>query len=453
MQVPVAWVTCAVSEEMDFVKKMEWGVAVLFAVTGAHAQEVQNWNAKFQTTYIWQAKPAFDSPYAGPHSLLGAREKSYTFTATAAFGLRATPNTELYLDPEIAQGVPLSGLVGLAGFTNGEMTRTTGADPTLYRARLYVRQTVPLSDDSEPVEPDMNQLAGRQPVRRVTITAGNVSVLDLFDANQFNHDPRTQFMNWTVMTYGAYDFAADARGYTWGAAVEYADKGWAMRAGRFIQPEEPNQQSLDLHVFRHYGDQVEVERGYDLGEERPGVVRLLAYRNRAIMARYDDALAFADATRSTPSLDAVRRTEQNKVGVGVNVEQTLGKNLGAFARAMWADGRTETYAFTEADRSLSLGLSARGLAWGRGNDTLGLAAASNYLSASHRDVLSRGGITFFLGDGRLSYAPERIAEAYYSMRVVDGLALSLDFQRVWNPGYNADRGPASFFALRAHVEY
>ena len=211
----------------------------------------------------------------------------------------------------------------------------------------------------------MNQLGSRYAVRRLTLTAGNLSILDIFDANPFNHDPRTQFLNWTLMTHGAYDFAADARGYTWGAAAEYQGDGWALRAGRFAQPKEPNQLPLDSSIFSHYGDQIEFERSYELDAHRPGVVRVLAFRNRAVMARYDDALALSDATGSVPSLDAVRRSEQVKVGMGVNLEQTIAGSLGGFVRAMWADGKTETYAFTEADRSASFGLSAGGAPWGR----------------------------------------------------------------------------------------
>jgi high affinity Mn2+ porin len=179
---------------------------------------------------------------------------------------------------------------------------------------------------------------------------------------------------------------------------------------------------------------------------------VLAYRNRALMSRYDDALALADTTGSVPSLDAVRSADQSKVGLGVNVEQTFSPDLGAFARAMWADGKTETYAFTEADRSMSIGAVLKGARWDRAGDAVGVALAGNLLSASHRAVLARGGLTFFLGDGRLNYASERIFETYYAWSVGRGLTLSFDFQRIRNPGYNADRGPASFVALRAHIE-
>jgi hypothetical protein len=426
--------------------------AILSMAIPAKVDAAEDWNAKAQSTIVWQFKPAFNSPYEGAHTLSGAREDSYSFTATAALGLRIGASTELYFDPEAAQGDPLSGLTGLAGFTNGEMARTSGANLSVYRARLFVRHVIALGDESKEVDSAMNQLAGQYPLRRVTLTAGNLSVLDLFDANQYNHDPRTQFLNWTVMTHGAYNFAADARGYTWGLAAEYQDDGWALRVGRFIQPREPNQLSLDRRILRHYGDQVELERRFDAGEGRPGVLRMLVFRNRAVMARYDDALALAESTGSPPSLAPVRTTEHTKVGAGVNLEQTLSRDVGSFLRAMWADGKTETYAFTEADRSISAGTSIMGTSWKRPADYLGVAFAINVLSRPHRQFLERGGTTFFLGDGRLNYAPEQIVEIYYSFAPLRQLALSLDYQRIAHPGYNADRGPASFFALRLHLE-
>ncbi len=432
----------------------QWmGAAVLTAAGASQAQTVEDWNVGFQLTCVWQARPVIRSPYEGAHSLQGAREKSYSFTATAALGVRLGANTEVYVNPEVAQGVPLSGLTGLAGFTNGEMARTSGASPTVYRARLFARHVIGLSDETEDMAPAMNQLGSKYATRRITLTAGNLSVLDIFDANVFSHDPRSQFLNWTVMTHGAYDFAADARGYSWGVAAEYQGDGWALRAGRFVQPREPNQLALDSRIGRHFGDQIEVERRYELDKDRPGVVRVLAYRNRTVMARYDDALALAAATGSTPSLDAVRTGEQSKVGVGVNVEQTFSRDLGGFLRAMWADGKTETYAFTEADRSFSFGGSAKGTLWGRPSDTLGVAFAGNTLSTPHRRVLEGGGLTFFLGDGKLNYAAEQIFETFYAFAPMTGLTVSLDYQRIRNPGYNADRGPASFFGMRLHLEH
>ena len=416
------------------------------------ASESEDWNLKLQSTYIWQGKPPLRSPYEGPHSLNGRREKSYSFTGTAALGLRVGKFTELYLDPEVAQGVPLSGLQGLAGFTNGEMARSSGSNPTLYRARFFLRHVIGLSEETLAVDSAMNQLASIYAKRRWVFTVGNLSVPDIFDANAYAHDPRTQFMNWALMSHTAYDYAADSRGYSWGVAAEYVADDWTVRAGRFILPKEPNLLALDYRIGVHYGDQVELEKRYDLDEGRPGAVRLLAYRNRAVMSRYDDALALASATGGAPDIDQVRNGPRIKYGLGVNFDQRLTRDLGIFGRAMWADGKTETYAFTQADRSASFGASMTGNRWMRARDVFGIAVAQNWLSRPDREVLVQGGQTFFLGDGSLRYRPEKVLEAYYLFALKEGAAITFDMQRIANPGYNADRGPAMFYGVRIHLE-
>ena len=427
----------------------------LCAVLPAHSlaeTEVETWSVHAQSTYVWQSKPAFAVAYSGPNSLSPEREKSYSFTATAGLGFRPWSGGEIYFNPEAAQGVPLSSLTGLGGFTNGEIARTAGPKLKFYRARLFLRQTWDAGGAREPVEADMNQLAGSQDSRRWVLTAGNIAVGDIFDDNSYSHDPRTQFLNWSVMTHGAYDFAADARGYTWGAALEWYRDTWAVRAGRFIQPQEPNQQRLDRRIFRHYGDQIEVERSHAVAE-LAGKVRLLVFRNRALMSRFEDALDLAAATGGVPDINEVRFADQVKRGAGINVEQAVSKDAGLFLRASWADGRTEAYAFAEIDRSLSAGLSVRGRAWGREDDVLGIAMARNALSSVHSEYLARGGLGFFVGDGRIRYRPEVIVEAFYNLRVAKAISLSLDWQRIRNPAYNADRGTANFGAARLHAEF
>jgi len=409
-------------------------------------------SAKVQTTYVWQRKSPFGAPYSGPHSLSPDREKSYSFTATAALGTRAWTGGEFYFNPEVAQGVPLSGLTGLGGFTNGEIARTSGPNPTFYRARLFARQTWGFGGGSESVQSDANQLAGSVDRRRLVLTAGNLAVLDIFDDNRFSHDPRTQFLNWSLMTHGAYDYAADARGYSWGFALEYFHDASTLRAGRFIQPKEPNQLALDPRVFKHYGDQVEIERAYALAN-RPGKLRILVFRNVARMAGYQDALDLAAQAGGAPDINAVRTVERVKHGLGLNFEQEISPTVGLFGRASWADGQTETYAFTEIDRSLSGGVSVKGGAFGRARDSLGIAYVRNGLSTAHRDYLGAGGLGFFLGDGALNYRPENILEAYYSLNVAKNTLFSADFQRISNLGYNADRGPATVVSARLHYGF
>jgi len=427
------------------------GILVLAQV--GHAQDVpEETSAKFQATYVWQRKSPFDAPYTGPHSLSPDREKSYSLTATAALGIRSWRGGEVYFDPEVTQGVPLSGLTGLGGFTNGEIARTSGPSPTFYRARLFARQTWVFGGESEKAESDANQLAGSGDRRRLVLTVGNLSVLDIFDHNSFSHDPRTQFLNWSLMTHGAYDFAADARGYSWGFALEFLYDDWRLRAGRFIQPKEPNQLALDPRIVKHYGDQIEIERAHALAG-RPGKLRFLVFRNVARMARYQDALDLAAQTGGAPDINAVRTVERVKRGFGFNFEQEISPSVGLFGRASRADGQTETYAFTEIDQSLSGGVSLKGGTFGRPQDTLGIAFVRNSLSAEHRDYLAAGGLGFFLGDGALRYRPESILEAYYSLNVAKDTSFSADFQRISNPGYNADRGPATVISARLHYGF
>ena len=254
------------------------------------------------------------------------------------------------------------------------------------------------------------------------------------------------------MTHGAYDFAADARGYSTGFALEYFHDDWAIRFGRFAEPKLPNQQQLNYDLLQSYGDQLELEHDHMIGDQL-GKVRLLGYRNVAQMSRYSDALAQAARLGTTPNINQVRTGRQAKNGLGINVEQALSSDVGIFLRAMWADGKTETYAFTEIDRSLSGGAQIKGTPWGRGDDKIGIAAARNGLSRAHREYLVAGGLGFFIGDGALRYAPETIVETFYSARLTKQLWLTVDGQYIRNPAYNTDRGPVKVGSVRLRLEF
>ena len=415
------------------------------------APEAETFNAKFQATYIWQKKPAFNAPYSGVNSLLPRAEKSYSFTSTAYLGLRLAKDTELYFNPELVQGVPMSGLTGLGGLTNAELQKTAGSNPIVYRARLFVRQTWGLGGEREAVTSDANQLAGMRDKDRVVLSLGNLAVSDIFDANAYAKDPRTQFMNWSFLTHGAYDFAADSRGYSMGAALEYYRGDYAVRIGRFMMPRESNGLVLDRALTKRYGDQLELEKSYVMAGQ-PGKARLLLFRNKTVMGGFDDALAAAAG--GVPSVAPVRKLRTKK-GVGINLEQSLTDNAGVFVRLAKSDGASEAYAFAEIDRSLSFGAAIKGAGWGRAQDTLGLAYAQNGLSAPHRAFLAAGGNGFFVGDGRLNYRPESIVEGYYSIGLgfLQRSAISLGAQFIRNPAYNADRGPVRAFSVRLHTEF
>jgi len=404
-----------------------------------------------QTTYIWQRKPSFGAAYSGENSLTTERAKSYSFTGTLDLGLRLWQGAEFHFNPEVAQGVPFSDLHGLGGLSNGELAKTASTSPKFYRARAFIRQTWGLGGGDEKLESDFNQFARTVDKRRVVLTAGNFGVIDVFDQNPYGSDPRTQFMNWSFMTHGSFDYPADSRGYNWGAALEYIGDGWSARFGHFLLPLESNGRELDTRLFEHYGDVLELEKRYTLAG-RPGQARLLLWRNKASMGSFNDAIAYGQANGVTPDLAAVRR-EHSKLGIGVAMVQEVTDALGVFFRANMSDDKTETYAFTEIGRQVAGGGTLKGKAWGRPNDEVGVAVAANMLGSSHRNYLAAGGLGAFLGDGALRYGPEQVFEIYYSFAVWKTLSLSPDFQYIRNPGYNRDRGPAKFYGIRAHAEF
>ena len=420
----------------------------------ADEPEYEDTTVRFQSTYIWQNHPSFQEKYHGQNSLSANQEKSYTATITGFWGFRPWQGGELYLNPEITQGVPFSGLNGTGAFTNGELTRTAGTEPKLYRQRLFLRQTVNLGGGVEKIEAGLNQMAGNVDKDRWVLTVGNFSSLDVFDGNAYAKDPRVQFMNAGFMAPLAYDYAADARGFGFGFTSEWYQDDWVYRIGRMTGPKDPNMLPTDFRIFKYYGDQAEVEHAHTLFGQ-PGKVRLLGWRNRARLASFQDALDYhiANPSSDAQAIFAVRSSDKIKYGVGVNVEQAISSDVGFFLRAMQADGHTETLAFTETDASLGTGFSIKGVSWQRPKDTLGLGYIRNTLSDERRRYLEAGGISFFLGDSKLNYHPEQVFEAYYSANVWKDLYVTADYQRMLNPGYNSDRGPVNFGALRFHVEF
>lgn len=423
------------------------------------AASPETFMAPAQATHVVQFKPAFSAPYSGQNSLLPERERSFSSTITVFFGWRLSNAWEVFFNPEVAAGSPLSNLTGLGGLTNGELARTSGPDPTFYRARLFTRYTHNLAPRSgeaptETLDADANQFPKQVSTRRWVATVGNLSALDVFDGSAYAKDPRRHFLNWSLFAPGAWDFPADARGYTWGAALEYYDGPWALRFGRFIMPRQSNGLRLNEKFWRSWGDALELTRSWGDDSEGstalPGQWRVLLFNNRAAMGSYPNALALGQQTGTPPDL-AATRVPRDKSGLALGFEQALHRDVGVFARASINSGKAETFAFTEIDQSLSLGTQIMGTSWGRAQDQVGIAIAQNGLSSSHRNYLAAGGLGFFLGEGQLNYRPEQILEAYYRWEALKGVELSAGAQWINNPGYNADRGPVRLWSLRVHL--
>ncbi len=407
----------------------------------------ESWGLHGQATFVVQGHGAFGSPYSGPNSFQSRKETRSSFTSTLFAGWRPWKGGELYLNPELSAGTGVSQVLGLAGAPNGEIYRVDSPKLTLSLARIFLRQSWSLGGSTSPVAADQNQLAGFPSDRRIVLTAGRFSTMDVFDANTYAHDPRTQFLNWSLMGSAAWDYPADTRGYTWGMALEFYWDPWAVRLGSFLEPKEANQLDFDHQVSRAHGDVLEVEHDHQIGG-LAGKVRILGFSNHARMGDYRQALA-----APKPDVVATRSPGRMKFGWAVNGEQAVTGDLGVFARYSWNDGATETWAFTEIDRGFSSGLQLAGRSWGRSSDKLSVAFVSNGLSRAHADYLRRGGSGFLLGDGRLNEGSERILEAVYSAQVASFFSISFDAQRFRNPAYNRDRGPLDIFAVRLHASF
>ena len=449
------------------------GLMHLLAAQGLHDLKDERWNAYAQLTYISSWKPSFPAAYTNLNgsinSLLPEDERSFTTTATLFLGLRLWPGGEAYYVPEAIAERAFSQLRGLAGsIQNFELQKTGGETLQIYKSRAYLRQTFDLGGGAVERESDQMQLAATVARRRIVVTLGNFSILDFFDKNTFTSDTRQQFLSLGFMTYAAWDFASDARGYSWGGAAEFYFDDWAVRFGRISPPRNPNQLPVGLRLDRLYGDQLEIEHQHQL-LGRPGAVRLLAYRNRENMGRFDDAIAavasdpgknaaactafnYGSQNATAPDLCWVRKPNV-KVGIGINLEQHLTDDAGLFFRAMVSDGETEVQAYTSADRSIALGALGKGSSWGRPLDVAGVGAGIGWISAVHADYLRLGGIDGFIGDGNLRRGPEGNVEAFYSVNFLRAFWLSGDYQRIWNPAFNADRGPVNVFGLRLHAQY
>ncbi len=421
------------------------------APAATRVPESDAWSIHGQTTFITQGYGRFRSPYQAANSLPGNSQVRETWTTTAFVGRKLWDGGEIYINPELAQGSGLAGTLGLGGFSNGEAQKAGGAYPRVRAQRYFFRQTFGFGGEQETVEDGPNQIAGKRDVDRVTLTVGRFAIGDFFDGNSYAHDPRVDFMNWAMWSAAAYDFPADLPGYTRGAVAELNRKDWAVRAGLFQVPNGPNS---DVLKFNTGGGAIEFERRYEVFAQ-PGKFRVGVFSTRGKTANYRETITAAviDPTLDINDAALANRATRPKNGIYANVEQAVASDVGVFGRASWNDGRNQILSFTDIDRSVSGGVSVKGVRWGRATDTFGFGGAVNGLSRDHRDFLAAGGLGLLIGDGAINYRTERILETFYAVALTKASTLTFDYQFVANPAYNADRGPVSIFSTRFHAEF
>ncbi len=395
----------------------------------------------------------FTARYSGPKSLTPDGDTATSQVFGAYFGMKITPSWQAYLDIEQFIGSGVGNATGLGSPSNGDVVRAgSGLSQGAYIARAYVEYLSPLDGPTTQVDRAQDQLPGVVPISAVLLKIGKLAVTDDFDQNRYANSTRTQFESWTLINNGAWDYAADTRGYTDGVVIGYLQPDWSLKFGFYRMPRRANQEALDWPITRSHGDNLELTV---MPNGVGTVIRLLAYRNVARMGVYQDAIDLALATGTVPDVAADDAIGRKKYGYGINLEQPLADNgdTGLFLRTGWNNGKTETFAFTEVDRNLSFGAQISGVHWGRNEDRLGAGISIDGLSPEHRRYLELGGSGFELGDGALNYGLEQVYEAYYRIQVGKYLQLSPDYQYYQNPGYNRDRGPVHIYGLRLHLQY
>ncbi len=428
-------------------------IILVNAVTVALSQDTvkqERFSLHFQQTIISQYKPSFSADYSGQNSLSTQTETQSSITSTLFGAARLWKGAEVYFNPELSGGAGLSKTLGVAGFPNGETFRVGSATPAIYIARLYFKQNFEWGNEKDTIAPDANTLGGLKSKRYFSIAIGKFGMADFFDNNNFSHDPRSQFMNWALMDNGAWDYPANTRGYVIGSTVELGQPTWALRFAFTMVTTQANESVWDQKIGKANTETIEYEKRYAIDGQK-GTLRVLGFLNNGKFGNYDLAIA---QNPKAPNVDSTQAYGRHKYGFGINTDQYLTKDFGVFAKASYNDGHTETWFFTEIDRSVTFGGVLKGTQWHRSDDEAGLAFIVDGLSNQHRQYLADGGYGFLIGDGKLNYAPEMIAELYYKVNAYQKkIFLTPDYQFILNPAYNKDRGPVNVFSLRVHVEF
>jgi len=433
-----------------------FGGATPTAPSAPFAPNADEVNFHGQFTASEQAYPKFRAPYVGPNSLPGPEGREVT-DATLFAGLRLWHGAEFWVNPEIDQGMGLADTHGVAGFPSAEAYKVGADYPYARINRAFIRQTIDLGGESQKVNADINIFAGTQTANRLVLTLGRFSVVDIFDTNKYANSPKLDFLNWSMVNAGTFDYAADGWGYTYGAAAEWYQGHWVVRGGIFDLSQTPTGGISPSGInadptFRQFQMVGEIEEDHELWGQ-PGKLKITGFLSRGQAGHFADAIAIAQITGLAADINAVR-TYTSRPGISVNLEQQISEDVGLFARAGWADGNVEPWDFTDIDRTVSGGVSVTGQRWGRANDTIGIAGVINGISSVHQEFLNDGGLGILVGDGQLpNPGLEKIIETYYSYAISSDTHVSVDYQFINNPGYNTDRGPVSVFGARLHSQF
>ncbi len=407
-----------------------------------------------QVTLLSQYHFDFKAAYSGYNSLVNSEPSASSASTTLFFNYKLADKTYFVFNPEMAGGKGLSKTLGIAGFPNGEVYRVGDPTPKPFIGRLYFEHRFALSKEKINVEDDINQVAEITNKDYLSVIAGKFSLTDFFDDSQISHDPRSQFFNWALMGNGGWDYPANTRGYTMGTVIQAVYKDWAARTALTTVPMEANGPELQFKWGKAMGFVLEVERThlFQKSKKQFSTIHLGYFINYANMGNYQESMAKGALLGQAPDILDSRQYGRSKWGFYASADNNFGP-YHFFLKASINDGKNETWAFTEIDRSFTTGFQWDGELWKRNQDRFAIAYVRNNLSADHKSYLEKGGYGFLIGDGKLNYGAEQIIEAYYSMHLTKQIFISPDYQFVIHPAYNKDRGPVHIIGLRLHADF
>src|SRR5437660_4342803 len=417
-----------------------------------HFKETRFWLSG-QANFIFQTHLPFHAAYSGLKSLNPNYEKATSRVLTLYTGFQLNDSTEFLVDIEEAGGAALSTGLGLAGNTDLDIVRNPSLSKAPYLGRGMIHKVFALSKDKVENERSFLSLFDELPRRRLEIRFGKFSMPDFFDVNSVGTDTHLRFMNWSVDNNGAWDYAADTRGYTVGLVADFEDRNWGFRFAESLMPKVANGIDLVWKPWQAHADNFEYELRKGVLPGKHGMVRVLAYTNSANMGIYREQVIQAAGRGVAPDITAHPWRITRKYGFGLNVEQNVSRYLTAFVRVGWDDGKTESFAYTEVDQTCDQGIGANGAWWHRKQDRSGVAFVSNAIKKDHQNYLAAGGLGFLLGDGHLRYGREGVLVTYYTLHLWWGGGCARGFAIVRASGTGRERGTCSVPSLRAHVEF
>ena len=130
-------------------------------------------------------------------------------------------------------------------------------------------------------------------------TVGKFGIVDIFDTNKYANNPKNDFLNWALINAGTFDYAGDAWGFTYGAAAEWYQGRWTVRARDFrpLGDARGRRRSTGPPMASTQFEPVSGgrrNRGAPRIHGQPGKLKVTGFLSRGRMGNFQDAVNAAN---------------------------------------------------------------------------------------------------------------------------------------------------------------